>query len=297
MEVTNACNLRCSMCFIYGEGVKRRRPTGFMKRDVWQQAIDEMGSWPAKVTLDLHGAGEPLLHPELFEIVSHAKSKGNISVGFLSNATLLTREKADAVIETGLDWIGFSVDGAQKEIFESYRKGAVLEEVEANIDYLLSIRKPGAGESGRPAVYLNMVCHPEADTGLFIDRWKGKVETILLSIKKINDKGKNVPANFSKPCFLLSQQLIMGWDGTTVLCCEDFCEDYVTGRFPEMSLSGIWHGSRFDKARQHHHKGTFDKIDLCRYCDSVVFHQYAETVIEVNGRKTLVRTELASKQE
>jgi len=287
LEVTNACNLKCRMCFIYGEDVKKRRETGFMKKDVWQAAIDEMGSWGADLTLDLHGAGEPLLHPELFEIISLAKGKKNLSTGFLSNATLLTKEKAQAVIETGVDWIGFSVDGAQREVFEYYRKGALLAEVEENIEYLLSIRI-----SQKPSVYINMVCHLEADIELFLNRWQGKVDTIMLSIKRLNDKKKNRPVSLEKPCHLLYQQLIMGWDGTTALCCEDFCCDYRTGKFPELSLFDIWHGNLFNNARLLHEKGNARKIDLCRYCDSVVFHEYDEKTYEHNGKRTVVQTEL-----
>lgn len=287
MEVTNACNLRCRMCLIYGEGVTRKRETGFMRKDIWQRAIDEIGSWPGPTAVDLHGAGEPLLHPELFDIIAYAKTKGNLSVGFLSNATLLSREKAAAVIETGVDWVGFSVDGAQKEFFEFYRKGAVLEEVENNINHLLSIRR-----NNKPAVFLNMVCHAEADPALFVDRWKGKVDTLLLSIKRINDRKKNTPVSLVRPCHLLSQQLIMGWNGTTVLCCEDFFGDYITGKFPETGLSDIWQGRKFNKARRLHEKGDQRRIDLCRYCDSVAFHEYDEKVYEQNGKQTLVRTEL-----
>ena len=55
MEVTNACNLRCRMCPIYGEGVTRKRETGFIRKDIWQRAIDEIGSWLGQIALDLHG--------------------------------------------------------------------------------------------------------------------------------------------------------------------------------------------------------------------------------------------------
>lgn len=291
MEATNACNLRCRMCFIYGENVEKKREIGFIKKESWQPAIDEIGSWPASTTLDLHGAGEPLLHPDLFDIVSYAKSKDNTTVGFLCNATLLDKEKAQAVVETGVDWIGFSVDGAQKEIFEYYRKGAVLEQVEENIEYFLSIKK------GKPTTYINMVCHLEADINMFINKWKGKVDTILLSIKRANVKEKNKPVILQKPCQLLYQQLIMGWDGKTVLCCEDYYGDYITGNFPEKSLYEIWHGSAMTKIRTLHETGRPRKIELCRYCDSVVFHEYNEEVMEINGKKTLIRRELPAIKE
>src|SRR3990172_12007163 len=94
LEVTNACNLRCRMCFIWGEGVNRQREIGFVKEQVWKGVIDELSTWPVPVSLDLHGAGEPLLHRDFLTIAAYAKSKKNITAGFLSNATLLDEAKS-----------------------------------------------------------------------------------------------------------------------------------------------------------------------------------------------------------
>ncbi len=287
MESTNACNLRCRMCFLYGEGMSPERKIGFLQKSIWQQAIDEMETWSSPVTLDLHGAGEPLLHPDLFDIVVAAKQKKNISVGFLSNATLLNEEKAHAVIKSELDWIGFSVDGAQKDIFEYYRKGAVLEEVEENIEHLLRIRK-----NGKLHVMLNMVLHTEADTELFINRWKGKVDLIQLSLKRATNKKPLIPLPKTQPCPLLSQQLLMGYDGKTVLCCEDYYAEHITGEFPNQRLQDIWQGKVLTGARQLHAVGKYTAIELCKYCDASVFHMFDQKEIVMDGHKTIIRREL-----
>ncbi len=287
LEPTNACNLRCRMCSIYGEGVKKSREIGFMERATWVNAIDEIGSWPSHVNLDLHGAGEPLLHPHFFDMVSYAKSKKNITVGFLCNATLLDQEKAKAVIELGVDWICFSVDGAQKEIFEYYRKGAVLEVVEENIKFLLSLRR-----ETKPHVSFNMVAHREADLNLFIDKWSGLIDSLSISIKRPVLREDNIRLTFKKPCPLLYHQLVIGWPGKAGLCCEDAWGDYITGDFPGTSLYEIWQGKPLQKARKLHETLRQDRLYLCGTCDTIVFHQFEERVIERDGRTTTIRKEL-----
>lgn len=288
LEPTNACNLRCRMCPIYGEEVKQKREIGFIKKEVWVNLIDEMGSWPSHVNLDIHGAGEPLLHPDFFDIVSHAKSKDNITVGFLCNATLLDRKNAKTVVDLGVDWVCFSVDGAQKEIFEYYRKGSSLEIVEENIRYLLSLRK-----NEKPCISFNMVNHKEADLNIFTDKWSGLVDSLAISIKRPVLREENFRLSLLKPCPLLYQQLVIGWPGKTGLCCEDFWGDYITGEFPSESLYDIWHGKALRKARKLHEAGRQDTLDLCRTCDTIIFHQYEERVVEKNGGKTFVRKELS----
>jgi sulfatase maturation enzyme AslB (radical SAM superfamily) len=288
LEPTNACNLRCRMCPAYGEGVQKSRDIGFIKKDVWMSAIDEIGSWPSRVNLDIHGAGEPLLHPEFFDIVSYAKNKNNITLGFLCNATLLDQKKSKAVIELGVDWVCFSVDGAEKEIFEYYRKGAVLNTVEENIKYLLSLRK-----NEKPSIFFNMVNHEEADINKFIDKWSGLVDSLTISIKRPVLRDKNKRLKLLKPCFLLYHQLAIGWSGRTGLCCEDYWIEYVTGEFPTQSLYDIWHGKPFKKARRLHETGRYDELYLCRTCNTTIFHQYKERIVEKDAQKTIVRTELS----
>lgn len=287
LEPTNACNLRCRMCPAYGEGVEKSREIGFIKKNIWMNMIDELGSWPARVSLDIHGAGEPLLHPEFFDIISHAKDRNNITAGFLCNATLLDREKAEAVIELSVDWVCFSVDGAEKEIFEYYRKGAVLENVEENIRYLLSLRK-----DGKPNISFNMVSHKEANIEMFIDKWAGRVDSLVISTKRPVNREGNIRLNLLKPCPSLYRQLVIGWPGKTGLCCEDFWGDYITGKFPAESLYEIWHGRALKRARRLHEAGQQDRLGLCRTCDTIIFHLYEERSVEKHGRKTVIRREL-----
>jgi len=285
LEPTNACNLRCRMCSVWGENVKKSREVGFIKRAVWTKALDEMGSWPVQVNLDIHGAGEPLLHPDFFDILAYAKEKGNISVGFLCNARLLDEKKAEAVVRLGTDWVGFSVDGAQKEVFEYYRRGAVLAEVEKNIEKLIALR-----QHGKPSILLNMVGHSEASSELFIQRWEGKVDTLQLSRKRPVEREENKRILLKKPCPLPFQQLVMGWNGYTVLCCEDCWGDYIIGKFPEERLYDIWHCKVVERARMLHRKAKSGKIRLCSRCDSGIFHNYSEMTRE----NTLVKVELNS---
>jgi len=287
LEPTNACNLRCRMCPIYGEGVNNHREVGFIKKAIWTNLIDELGSWPSRVDLDVHGAGEPLLHPHFLDILSYVKTKENISLGFLCNGTLFDHAKARAVIEIGVDWICFSVDGAEKDIFEYYRKGAVLEAVEDNIRYFLSLRK-----NEKPHIRLNMVHHEEAALDLFIDKWAGIADSLSISIKRPARREYNSRLKLLKPCPLLYQQLAVGWPGKTGLCCEDIWGDYITGEFPTQSLYEIWHGRYLEEARKLHEVFKPDKLHLCKTCNAQIFHRQEVKIAEKNGVKTYISREL-----
>src|SRR5205823_565562 len=122
VEVTSACNLRCAMCLV------RYRPrvnklAGARPLDLYRRLLDEV---PPLRRLTLQGLGEPLLSPYLLDMIRLAKRNG-VEVGFNSNATLLTRAKADALVATGLDWLHVSLDGARAGTFEAIRDGTAAE--------------------------------------------------------------------------------------------------------------------------------------------------------------------------
>ncbi|MCB2216209.1 SDR family NAD(P)-dependent oxidoreductase [Desulfofustis glycolicus] len=147
LESTIACNLRCIMC--PWEGVRRCAPNGgHMGEEVWQALLPYLGDVKS---IDFTGGGEPLLQPNLLTWIRQAKAAG-CDAGFLTNGLLLNDAMIDALLDTGMNWIGFSIDGADKTTYEAIRKGADFDRVCANIKTLTSRRI-----DRRPLVMINFV--------------------------------------------------------------------------------------------------------------------------------------------
>ncbi len=91
VEITNSCNLKCSFC------PESKREKEFMTIDNFEHIINEVKEYTNLVAL--HVKGEPLLHPNLKEILEVCK-KNNILVNITTNATLLEKNK-DIIIESG----------------------------------------------------------------------------------------------------------------------------------------------------------------------------------------------------
>jgi radical SAM protein with 4Fe4S-binding SPASM domain len=102
----------------------------------------------------LQGLGEPLLAPDLLEMVAYAKKRG-VRVGFNTNGTLLTRAVGERLVDLRLDWLHVSLDGARAATFEGIRDGASFERVRTNVRGLLEIRR--ACGSTHPRVLLVFV--------------------------------------------------------------------------------------------------------------------------------------------
>jgi len=136
LEVTSACNLRCTMCLVSYQAPVNKL-AGAMTPDLFGRIVGEV---PTLRRLTLQGLGEPLLSPYLVDHVRLAKAHG-IEVGFNSNATLLSRRRADELVALGLDWLHVSVDGASADTYEGIRGGADFDTVLRNLRGLVAAKR------------------------------------------------------------------------------------------------------------------------------------------------------------
>ena len=147
VEPALACNLACVMCPWRGES-GRSDGSGLMDQRVWAA----VKPWLREVEMvDFTGGGEPLLQPRLHRWIRDAADAG-CRAGFLTNGTLLTRDLTRQLVDAGLDWIGFSMDGATAEVYEAIRPGADFKRVCAGIAEISRLK-----QDHRPRIILNFV--------------------------------------------------------------------------------------------------------------------------------------------
>lgn len=135
IESAMACNLDCIMCPWKAIRQQTER-NGIMSQVIWEGLRPHL---PEVRSIDFSGGGEPLLQPRLAEWIMEAKSAG-CETGFLTNGVLLTKVTARQMIGAGVDWIGFSMDGATADIYERVRKGSSFERLCENLTALNSLR-------------------------------------------------------------------------------------------------------------------------------------------------------------
>ena len=154
VEVAAVGDLRCAMC------LARCRPpvnrlTGAMSLAMFRGLLDDL---PGLRELTLQGMGEPLLAPNLVDMIRYAKSRG-VQVAVDSNATLLYRDRAEELVESGLDRLRVSLDGADPQGFDGAPEGAHFGPVLENLAGLVAARR--AAERDTPGVRVVFVATPQ----------------------------------------------------------------------------------------------------------------------------------------
>ena len=95
------CNLSCAYCNEYDD-VSKPVPEETVLRRI--DYLAELGT-----TVITISGGEPLLHPDLDEIVAHIRRRGIIA-GLITNGYLLTAERIRRLNRAGLDHLQISID-------------------------------------------------------------------------------------------------------------------------------------------------------------------------------------------
>lgn len=130
IEPTSECNLRCKMCIRDKVGV----PIGRMSFENFKKILDKLDSL---FKIGISGQGELFLHPQIFDMINYANSKG-LSVSINSNGTLLNDEIIENICKSDIGEMGISVDSPNKKRYEKIRIGADFDKLIGDIKKLTS---------------------------------------------------------------------------------------------------------------------------------------------------------------
>lgn len=124
---TNGCNARCLHC---SSNSTRRSPDELTTAE----AKDLMTQFAQVGVVDLAvSGGEPLLRPDLFGVISHARALG-ISVGIGSNGARLTARQAAQLAASGVGRFQVSLDGMRDAHDRLRRWPGLFDRVQHTID-------------------------------------------------------------------------------------------------------------------------------------------------------------------
>ena len=201
IEVTSRCNMACTFCY----NIKMpESQIGDLTMARYKKFIDDGASAGLKA-VNLNGLGEPTLRDDLCEMISYAKERGILEVMFHTNASKMSDDYANALIDSGLDKIIFSVDSPDRETYEGMRllktydssnrmriQPMDFDEVYANVKCLYDVKL--ARQSVKPFIRTTMVLTDTNEKFVpdFLNRWKPFADEIsvqdMLSESKITEK-------------------------------------------------------------------------------------------------------------
>ena len=279
IEATNVCNLRCRLC--PNKDIPKEQK-GFMDWELYKNIIDQ--SYNYLHDIYLFHRGESLLHPRIIDMIKYANSK-NLKTVLHTNATVLNEELSKELIDAKLDFISFSFDGYDKEMYESNRTPAKFEKTLFKIIEFLKLKK-NIGAS-LPYTKIQVM---ESTSGYDKEKLKKQKKLFLKNFESlpVNKWVIRIPHNWGGsipilenveelkkmgfkyvPCPFLWYSLTIFYDGKVVPCPQDWFGKISIGDVRENSLVDIFNSEKLINLREKISNGDIENIIPCNSCDRV----------------------------
>jgi len=270
VETTAKCNLYCPMC----PRETHKQPKEDMTDAVFEKLVQ--GAARTGEHMMLIGLGEPFMDRKIFDRIEYCE-RHNIATLLSTNGTFLDEAMAKRLLDSRLEHITLSFDGASKETFEHYRKGARFEKVRDNFVRFARMKHE---RRARIQIVVQMVRMPgnahEADE--FRRFWRAIPGVDQVRVKEdetnlVQPEGRRTGAAARRCHYLWRGAMYVKHDGRVYPCCQSYMLDGApVGDLREENLDAIFNSDEMRRLRRLHAEGRAGEIDMCARCCTAIPH-------------------------
>jgi radical SAM protein with 4Fe4S-binding SPASM domain len=271
VETTAKCNLYCPMC----PRETHRQPKADMTDEAFERLVREAGK--SAEHMMLIGLGEPFMDPHIFERIEFCH-RHSISSLLSTNGTFLDEAVSARVLSSPLEQITLSFDGARKETYEFYRKGARFEKVRDNF---VRFARMKSERRSRLQVVVQMVRMEgnASEVGEFLRFWSAVPGVDQVRIKEdetnlMRPDAGHASADWKHPChYLWRGPMYVKQSGDVYPCCQSYMLDGApVGNILREPLQQIWNSEAMQEMRRLHAAGRGGDVDVCSRCCTTIPH-------------------------
>ena len=280
LDISNRCNLSCITCF---HSIEKFRPFPDMTMETFRKVLDQAEGVSTTITFGNHG--ESLLHKQILNMAREIKERG-FFLNIINNGTLLTQERAQALIDIGVDRVSFSLDSVDPTVYPKIRRGGKLKNTLLNILNFLRMNY----EQGLK-IYVNisivnsrLALSSKINISAFFS--KLPVHVIYTSdilnfhdMLEVREETKFVQRSYEKTtnpedlpiCLNGFDRILIRPNGNVSLCPIDWDSVHILGNIHDAPYTELWNNrkaQRFRKALIERDYATIeDEKILCSRCD------------------------------
>ncbi|MBZ5633590.1 MAG: radical SAM protein [Acidobacteriia bacterium] len=271
VETTAKCNLYCPMC----PRETHKQPKEDMTDQIFERLVE--GAARTGEHMMLIGLGEPFMDRKIFERIEFCQRHG-VATLLSTNGTFLDEAMAARLLDSRLQHITLSFDGASKETFEHFRKGARFEKVRDNFVRFCRMKH---ARGAKLQIVVQMVRMPgNADEVGEFRRFWSQIEGVD-QVRVKEDETNLVQPENSKRATSIKRRCHYLWrgamyvkhDGRVFPCCQSYALDGApVGDLREQPLEDIFNSDEMLRLRRAHVQGRAAEIDMCARCSTPLPH-------------------------
>ncbi len=278
---SNICNFRCNYCAqSLGKDYLLKEynfPQELMQMETIDKVIEQVKVWGIKFKLvSFMGHGEPMCNkklPEMIKKIKQAEIARRIDV--ITNASLLNKEYADRLIDTGLDVLRVSLQGVSGETYKRIcNVNLDFKKFVDNLTYFYNNRKQCkvylktvdvSLEKGEEKKFYD-IFSPISDR-VYIDKIKPVYDGVNYS-DDIKDLSEDRYGNKHSTRLVCPQPFYMlsVWANGDVTPCDALYKACVLGNIKDNDLKDMWNSDLRRNFCRIHLQKKKDEHDACKKC-------------------------------
>jgi len=282
MEVFGGCNYTCQMCPQSNPG-RGKNFTRKMPLKEFEKILDKIVPKYGSPIINLEGSGEPTMAKDLDKYIEAVK-KRNLKCYMYCNGARLNGEFMNNVIDSGIDFIRFSIIGYNREKYKTWMNvdnfDLILSNINQTNDYIY--------KKNSKCLLSTYHLITNNDQILFeVEQYKVNVINKTKSLAYIwkmhnwsgNYNNKNPRLKTDRrscgrpaaPELTIRAGGHFGRSAAVVPCCQTLGppneEKSILGHLDNSTFEEVYFGEKYEKLREAHRNKDFDTIDYCKDCD------------------------------
>ncbi|MDP2268085.1 MAG: radical SAM protein [Deltaproteobacteria bacterium] len=303
IEPSSLCNFKCIQCFqsIKGDSYFTRN-RGNMPLARFQQVIEQLKAWPEPKlkVLKLSLYGEPLVNPDFCDMLRVAREADVTErIETTTNASLLSRDVAEKLVEYQLDYARVSIYASDQERHRAVTGSSMeIGTIHGNLRVLQEIKKHKGSE--KPFVSCKMLDSYGDENERFIRMYQDVADEVY--IDKPHSWIKVDGADFIKDyyrdgidgaitdlkmnstrriaCPMAFTTMAVRSNGDVSPCCVDFIGGTNLNNVDERSLLEIWNSDAYYEFQKMQLENRKHENYSCARCDVYLSGHYTRDNID-----------------
>lgn len=304
IEPSNFCNFKCVQCF---QSIKSdsylTKHRGLMNIDLYNEIINQFKDWNGEKlkVLKLGMYGEPFTSPDFCEMLRIAK-EAEISerIETTTNASLITKEICEKLVEYGIDYIRVSIYSPGQERHDSITNSKIdIENIYDTLKYIQEQKK----EKGlnKPFVSAKMLDTYSSENEEFLNKYKAVADEVYIDKphnwvgheeknfidslysedKKIqleNDLAETMSNRIA--CPMPFTTLAVRNNGDVSPCCVDWIGETNLGNILKTNIKDIWNSEEMYQFRKMQLENRRCENVSCKNCGVILNDYYTRDNID-----------------
>lgn len=276
VDITEVCNLECIHCphseFKKSDLYAARK----LSPELNKKMVDEVAKYGQGKTQYIRytSDGEPLLHPQCYEMIEYAIRNSGVYVTLTTNGTIMNDEKIQRLLKAGVHMIDISLDAYKEETYSKIRRKGDLNVTRANVLNLIKWKKE-LNANTKVVVSFVEQSDNKTETKDFEAFWKEQGADYVL-IRRLHTfsgakeglaEQKRQTINVDRrPCLYPWERIVLNANGDLAYCPTEWGHRAFIADYEKTTINKVWQGEFYQKLRDAHLSNDYLECAFCGQC-------------------------------